>query len=325
MLPLYSVAAENNSWSFGIIADTQWKDMEAPFYGTSIHVIDAINAEMIRHKVDLVIQVGDLVDKPSAAGFQMRAAHNKALGKAGIRFYPVRGNHDSKGEAEVAQFKLAFPGLPGTPEGGGSSPDLPGAAGLTYSFTHKGGKFICLDTFPIIAREGKNGKAYTVSDYLPWIEAELKKNDHRFAFVFAHKNLLGQSHKDNLFSSDKENQDSNPEMQNSFFACLQRYGVKYFFSGHDHIYNRSKIKSPDGKSEITQLICGSAAHKFYSPKEPFLERETPIFQEVKHVGFIIARVKDNQVNFEYYSTKPFGEEPKKPKWKLTDSFSFTTN
>ena len=318
-----------------MIPDTQWKtEMNAPFHGTAIHTIDAINAEFVRQKVDFVIQVGDLVETPSAVAFQTRAAHNKALTAANIRFYPVRGNHDAmnydvvngddkemKKEA-VAQFKQAFSGLPGTAGGGGSSPDLPGAAGLTYSFTHKGGKFICLDTFPLIDDGSKGGKAYTVGDYLPWIEAELKKDDHRFAFVFAHKNLLGQNHKDNLFGDDETNQDSQPETQNAFFACLQRHGVRYFLSGHDHMYNRSRIASPDGKSEIEQIICGSAAHKFYLPEEPFLQRETPIAQELNRIGFIIVRVDGERIRFEYYSTEPFGAEPKTPTWKLRNSFDY---
>ncbi len=64
----------------------------------------------------------------------------------------------------VAQFKAAFPGLPGNPNCGGSSPNLPGAEGMTYSFTHKGGKLICLDTFPVVDDGSEQGKAYTVGD-----------------------------------------------------------------------------------------------------------------------------------------------------------------
>jgi len=310
------------SWSFGVIPDTQWK-MDPPFHGVAIHVIDAINDEFVRHGVDFVIQVGDLVDRVSATAFPTRVAHNKALSEAGIKFYPVRGNHDSRGLESIAQFKEAFPDLPGTPNGGGSSPDLPGAAGMTYSFTHKNGKFICLDTFPLADDGSENGKAYKPGDYLPWIEAELKKDDHRFAFVFAHKNLVGQNHKDNLFTSAGGNQDRYPEMQNAFYACLQRNGVRYFLSGHDHIYQRSRISSPDGKSELVQIMCGSASSKFYTPKAPFLEREKPITQELKRVGFLIARVSDDRVRFEYYSTEIFGDEPKKPTWKLQDSFGYT--
>ena len=325
LVPCVLAAESDSSWSFGVIADSQ---------GRAIHITNAINAEFVRHKVDFVVQVGDL------GNLQDRIASNQVLAEAGIRFYPLRGNHDSENKIEmVAQFQKAFPGLPGTPGNGGSSPDLPGVAGLTYSFTHKSGKFILLDTFPLLDwKEGEANenhkwydgsilrKAYTVGDYLPWIEAELKKDDHRFAMVFGHKNLIGQNHKDNLFNlahHDQTDQDAHPEMQNAFYALLQRYGVRYYLSGHDHMYNRSLIKSPDGKSEIVQIICGSAFQGFYMPKPPFSERETPISQDLKRNGFLIVRIDGERGRFEYYSTEPFGDEPKSPTWELRDSFEFS--
>jgi hypothetical protein len=338
-------AAENNAnWSFAVIADTQWSNTDAPFHGVAIHVIDAINAELIRQKVDFVIQVGDLVEKPSAVAFQTRAAHNKALANAGIKFYPVRGNHDVKeetgfGELEsVTQFKAAFPNLPGMPGTSGSSPDFPSTAGLTYSFTHKGGKFILLDTFPKVKSKMLGRGGYLTSDYLPWIESELKKDDHRFAFVFAHKGLRGQFHNENIFGP---NPDSNPETQNTFIACLQNNGVKYFMCGHDHLYHRAQIKSPDGKSEIGQIVCGSATDKFYvrtppltrkresllgtyyTPTLSFIkDREKTIAKETFRVGFVIVRVEGEQIRFEYYSTQSFGDVPKIPVWERRDAFGY---
>ena len=321
-------------WSFGVIPDTQWAyERNAPFHGVALHIIDAINAEFIRQKVDFVIQVGDLVESSSAAAFQARLARNQPLTEAGIKFYPVRGNHDvtrytavppgSEGEIPqvlVDHFRATFPDLPGTPQGGGSSPDLPGIAGMTYSFTHKGGKFVLLDTFPLIDIGTRVGAAYTINDYLPWLDAELKKDDHRFALVFAHKNIQGQNHKDNIFG---RHHDAEPDMQNAFMDCLQRNGVRYFLSGHDHIYHRSRIKSPDGQSEVCQIICSSAAHKFYQPTSPLSTRDTPIAQELNRIGFLIVRVDDERIRFEYYSTAPFGGEPKMPVWELRDSFGYT--
>jgi len=338
-LPLSLAAPSDSSWSFGVMADTHASTRE-PFYGSAIHNIAAINAEFIRHQVDFVIQVGDLVGGGAIAEhFQARAARNKVLEEAGIRYYPVRGNHDSENRTRaVAPYKAAFPNLPGTPGNGGSSPDLPAAAGLTYSFTHRGGKFILLDTFPMLGWEDGIGnenhqwydgsvlrKAYTVGDYLPWIESELKKDDHQFAMVFGHKNLVGQNHKDHLFNlvyPDQTDQDALPEMQNAFFACLQRYGVRYYFSGHDHMYHRSLVKSPDGKSQIEQLICGSAFQGFYLPKPPYSERAVPLVQETRRNGFMIVRVDDKRVRFEYYSTELFGSEPKMPTWERRDSFDY---
>ena len=118
---------------------------------------------------------------------------------------------------------------------------------------------------------------------------------------------------------DQTDQDAYPEMQNDFFACLQRYGVRFYLSGHDHMYHRSQVKSPDGMSAIEQIICGSAFQGFYWPTL-HSERSTPIVQELGRNGFIIVRVDDEHLRFEYYSTEPFGNEPKTPTWELRDLF-----
>ncbi|MCL2622085.1 MAG: metallophosphoesterase [Planctomycetaceae bacterium] len=315
-------ATDTDEWCFGVIPDTQWGSAdEAPFYGTAVFVIDAIHEEMIRHKVDFVIQVGDLVDRASAIAFQTRAARNQSLEEAGIRFYPVRGNHDSGNLEVFRQYKAAFPNLPGNEGCEGSSPDLPGAQGMTYSFTHKGGKFLLLDTFPVFDGETPRGKAYTIGDMQPWISEQLQAKDHRFAMIFSHKNLLGQNHKDNLFGSG-DDQDAPQDVQNAFYAALQENGVKYCISGHDHIYHRSNIKSPDGKSEVQQIICGSASFKFYTPRPPLMSREESLVQEVKRIGFLIVRVNGQGVKAEYHSTEPFGAEPHTPQWEIRDTFGF---
>ncbi|MDR2762385.1 MAG: metallophosphoesterase [Planctomycetaceae bacterium] len=322
ILPLSSqvyCSESKNEWKFGIIPDTQWgTNMKAPFHGTALHIIDAINSEMIRQKVDLVIQVGDLVEHSSAIAFETRAARNQSILDAGIKYYPLRGNHDSFDLESVAQFKAAFPNLPGTKGNEGNSPKLRNADGMTYSFTHKNGKFILLDTFPLVNDGTKNGKAYSIGNYQSWINSQLSKSDHQFSIVFAHKDLLGQNHKDNVFSDDEKNQNSHPEIQNNFFSSLQENNVKYFICGHDHMYHRSRIKSPNGKAELEQIICGSAAHKFYLPQPPFLERETSILKELNRIGFMIASVNNERIKLTYYSAPSFGKIPASPKWEIRD-------
>ena len=119
-----------DEWSFGIIPDTQWS-RELPFDGVATHVIDAVNAEMVRHKVDFVVAVGDLADGSSLEALQLRNRHNETLYEAGIKFYPLRGNHDSSTLKSAEDFTEVFPDLPGTPGNGGSSPTLPNTAGKT--------------------------------------------------------------------------------------------------------------------------------------------------------------------------------------------------
>ena len=308
-------------WKFGVIPDTQWNSMDEPFNGVAIHIIDAVVAEMIRQKVDLVVHTGDLTDRSTQKGFDTAAARFKPLTDNGIGFYPVRGNHDIRGGLEVVeQYKMAFPDRPGEPGRKGTSPDLPGIEGLTYAFTHKNIKFVMLDIFPV---KGKDGDEidYKPGDFQPWIDKELDAKDYRHAIVVSHKNLIGQNHKDNLFSSRSPNR--YPEMQNRFFKSLADHGVRLYLSGHDHLYYRARIWSVDRESEVMQIICGACAHKFYSPREPFSLRDVPLAQELNRVGFMIFTVTDDGITGEYYSTEPFGAEPKKPKWNLRERFGYT--
>lgn len=319
LFTMSSFAAD--AWKFGVVPDTQWKPYDEENNSVAIHIIDAVVAELVRQKVDLVLHVGDLTDHSSQAAFDTAARHFKPLEDAGIRFYPIRGNHDSKTLDAVDQFRKAFPDLPGTPGQPGTCPPLPYIEGLTYAFVHKNVKFIMLDTFPV--DDGSDeGIAYKPGLYQPWIDRELEQDDHRHAFVAAHKNLIGQSHKDNIFTSSK-NSDKYPRMQNRFFASLQKHGVRYCFSGHDHMYYRSMITSPDGLSRVMQIICGSCCHKFYSPKEPYSSRDEPIVQDLGRVSFLVFTVDGENVSAECFSTEPFGVEPASPKWGVRDRFGYS--
>lgn len=310
-----------DAWKFGVIPDTQWKQIEGEEnHGVGIHLIDAVVDEMIKQDVDLVIHVGDLCDRASDEAFAVAAKHFKPLADAGIKFYPIRGNHDSSNEDSAEQFARAFPNLPGTPGAEGTSPDLPGMAGLTYAFAHKDVKFVMLDIFRVKV-DGKTVD-YKPGDFQPWIDAELRADDHRHAIVVSHKNLIGQNHKDNIFTSTAV-QNRYPEMQNAFFKSLQDNGVRYYLSGHDHLYYRARIKSPDRESEVMQIICGSCASKYYSPKAPYSLRDIPQAQEIRRNGFMIFTVDGDTMTAEYLSIEPFGDKPARPKWELRERFGYS--
>ncbi len=307
-------------WSFGVISDTQWLPVTPENHSVAVNIVDAVNRQFIAAKVDLVLQVGDLTDDGSDAALDTRAAHNRVLSAAGIPFYPLRGNHEPSPQAAV-YFGKAFPSLPGTPGNGGSSPSLPGAAGLTYSFVHRGVKFLLLDQFTL-ADGSPNGKAYTMADYQPWIDRELSAKDHRHAFVLAHKDLLGRKHKDNLFGAGN---DDNPDVQNVFFASLSRNGVRYYLCGHDHMHYRSLVTSPDGRSTVQQIIGASDSYKFYTPKKPFSPRDRPLVQELYKIGYYVYTVDGPRLTGRYYATPPFGDAPADPRWELRETFGYSLN
>lgn len=301
-------------WKFGVIADTQWGPVDDNNKGVAVHIIDAVTDEMIRHGVEVVVQLGDLVEAASQDSFDLCASQFAKIRDAGIKFRPVRGNHDSGRKAENAVlFRKAFSFLP---EVTTSSPDLPGIEGLTGTLVHKDAKFIFLDPYPV--EIGGAAVGYSTSDYLAWIEKELQSKDHRHAFVLRHAGLIAQKagRASKLTSAEAKT-------ENEFIRIMSQNGVRYFLSGHDHLYSRATILSPDGKSSVEQLICGSDSHKFYVPGPMVTSRQTTHSLELDRVGYILVTVDSDKVTFSYYSTKRFGKNPTKPVWELRECFGYT--
>nr|MCU0843169.1 metallophosphoesterase [Thiobacillaceae bacterium] len=305
-------------WSFGIISDTQWAPQNDTNRTVAIHVIDRVNEQFVAHGVDLVLQVGDLHDTISPTAIGVRAAHNQALADAGIPFYPVRGNHDDERRA-LSTYKATFDqSAYSTPSFGA---DGQAAQGLSYAFTHENAKFVLIDPYAM-----PNGKRYTVADHQPWIDSELAAADHDHAFVLAHPNLQGQNHKDNLFGGSP---DANPDMQNAFIQSLDDNGVRYYFSGHDHMHHRAVVTSPDGQSRVMQVIGASDSFKFYDPAPPYSAREQNVAQELETIGYYVYTVDGPRVSGRFYSspiwwTQPDGTDGS-PTWTLRETFGYSLN
>jgi hypothetical protein len=139
-----------------------------------------------------------------------------------------------------------------------------------------------------------------------WISNRLDKNTRgtEHAFVFSHRPLLGGDHVDGFFGA---NPTVTPDDQNAFYASMEDNDVKYMISGHDHLYNRALLESPNGASEVEQLISIGASSKFYGPGEldnffGAKNRETQISQEINTVGYYIYTVDGPRVTVDYYSS-----------------------
>lgn len=349
-------AALAEAWSFGVMSDTQWSPSgNRPDKGVPTEIIDDVNRQFIQAGVKFVVQVGDITQNagklPNALDeLDIRAGHIQALTGAGIRFFPLRGNHE--GTAACAdRFEQVFPGLPGTAGfkpadgyGDGSSPDLTGLAGKSYSFTYRNAELVLLDQF-VVNDGSPKGKAYRIAEQQPWITRQLEQANlaHRHAFVFGHKNLLGQHHKDNLFGEpiDKADAgDTSPAAQaaiGAFIRSLQLNGVRFYMSGHDHMYYRALVRTPEPAHEfsVQQVITGSCSYKFYEPSAPYSANEQPIACDRTAVGYSIVTVDGPRVSVSYYSApvettagsqRSEISQWKAPKtWILQDTFAYSLN
>ncbi len=320
-------------WKFGIMADTQWTVPTDPAgknpNGVAVSIIEQVNQKFIDAKAKFVIQVGDLTEYGNDADIGTRAAAAGPLYRAGIGFFPMRGNHEVYAKPEgvnqygITAFRHNFPQTRGrgnhlygsrnfnSPKS--VSPDLDG---MSYSFDYgKAGnsvRFVILDNWATPSKRGSFEKrstyyGYSINDQQPWISSRLDKGGRgtTHAFVLSHQNLIGESVQNSLFHGYTN---ANPAWQNAFFASLQDNGVKYYISGHDHIHQRSIIASPDGTSKIEQLICASNCSKFFTPK-PATDpkwfgqkaRSTLVSLELNTIGYYIFTVDGPHVTVDFYS------------------------
>lgn len=316
-------ALSDSAWKFGVMADTQWKT--GIFNGIPVvdpascatTIIDALNDQFIQHGCKFVIQVGDLVDKEVVDGVRTlptRQEHAMTLYNNGIGFFPVRGKHEASAIA-AKEIPVLFPQTLGEGENlfgatnvqspilsvGYSAPDS--LKGLTYMFDFNNVRCVLIDQF--IRADGSNYNGATsyagnVLDQVEWVDSVLSDNANgRHAFVFAHKNLIGQNHKDNLFGNALAD---NAGVRDDFLNSLYSNGVRYYLSGHDHMHHYSTVKSGDGASSVGQIICASNSYKFYIPREGDDGREIPFDQELFTIGYYIFTIDGPRVTVDFYSS-----------------------
>lgn len=96
MFLLQPILAEDTApWKIAIIGDTHDspKRMEGS-EGVAVNFIKTLYGEILKHNVDMVVQVGDMADIEGSApvkGLAKRKELNKILREKGIPFYAVRG------------------------------------------------------------------------------------------------------------------------------------------------------------------------------------------------------------------------------------------
>lgn len=340
------------AWKFGVMADTQWRtgtDVVDPA-SCATTIIDTLNDQFIQHGCKFVIQVGDLVDKEEdrTTGERFlptRAEHAAALYDHGIGFFPVRGNHESSAIA-AAEIPVLFPQTLGQGEHlfgarNFQSPVLSvdysasdSLQGLTYMFDYNNVRCVLIDQFtrPDGSNyEGDRRYNNNALDQVEWVNSVLSSNRmNHHAFVFAHKNLIGQNHKDNLFGRALTD---NAEVRDYFINSLYNNHVQYYLSGHDHMHHFSTVTSGDGDSSVGQIICSSNSYKFYTPRDGDDGRETPYDQELYTIGYYIFTVDGPRVTVDFYSSShglDYGDAsliapPESFAFYLRDTFGYSLN
>ncbi len=334
LLLIANETASAKPWKFGVMGDTQWTAAD-PSGGNPntvpVSIIDQINRQFISEGVKFVIAVGDLSNDGRDISEHVRSMAAQPLIDAGIGFFPFRGNH----ETYAGDNDYGIPGFrsnyPQTRTGEFTSTDnhhfrigyhfsspvkvSAELNGISYSFDYGDpgdrARFVIIDPWAVAGKVDKNANGYsygyTINEQQPWISNRLDRSTRNteHVFVFSHQPLIAEGHQDTMFSGYAN---AHPDWQNTFFASMQKNGARFFICGHDHIHQRSIVASPDGKSQVEEIIAASNSSKFYNPTpvdDPkwFGQkiRETPISQERNTVGYSIYTIDGPLVTVDYYS------------------------
>ena len=310
-------------WRFAVISDTQGDNKDTPGKsGLNDEVVKALAGAIAREKIDFLLVSGDLTGgwfKNGGTPYEAQYANwRKAMEpvfQAGIPVFPIRGNHDDGPE------RLALPPLaadleppPGTPERmkkafRAAFPEayIPtngpsGEEKLTYSFGHKNALVIGLDQFV--------GGQHKVNQ--DWLDRQLAGRGGRHVFVFGHEPAFETNHKDSLAFF--------PEARDRFWDSLGAAGVRAYFCGHDHFYNRALIRDRAGR-EIRQIIAGTGGGSLKAwPGVYGDKRVIGEFHDDKHRGYLLVTVDGPRATIEW---KALVAEGGTAVWQAFDSFAYT--
>ncbi|MDD8027440.1 MAG: metallophosphoesterase [Acidobacteriota bacterium] len=310
-------------WRFAVVSDTQGDNRDGTGKsGLNDSVIKALAEAVVREKADFVLVSGDLINgwfKNGGTEYAVQYAHwreaMRPVYQAGIRIYPIRGNHDDGPE------RLALPPLPARLEPPAGTPEklkrafreafpeayIPGngPAGeerLTYSFVHKNALIVGLDQF--------SGSEHKVNQ--AWLDKQLAGSGGRHVFVYGHEPAFETNHKDNLSFF--------PEDRDRFWDSLGAAGARVYFCGHDHFYNRALIRDRAGH-EIRQIIAGTGGGSLKAwPGAYGDKRVIGEFHDDKHRGFLLVTIEGFRVTIEW---KALLDEGGTAVWKALDAFRYS--
>ncbi len=291
-------AQGNGTWTFVVFGDSPDPNASSTT-GVSpglIPVAKAIAAE----KPDLALYVGDLTNgwelentSPVAGNYSAQHAnwmavvspiHNYATG-TGIPLYVMRGNHEDGPPLNVTPLLDNYLATVATGMPTNGPPD---EQKLTYSFTHKGAKFIVIDDY--IAH---NGQKETVNQ--SWVSQQLTGDTRPFMFVFGHSPAYAVENdpEDAAFSLE-----IHPGQRDIFWESLVASHVPAYFDGHTHMYVRSEYRG------VQQIVTGNGGAKMpafvIANVSPVLKLEYPlrnIAQQDQEVGYIVITVNETNGTF----------------------------
>ncbi len=288
----------SGTWSFIVFGDSI-----DPAANTTTGVSPAlapIARAIASEKPDLTLYVGDLINggdltnaSPVQGNFSAQFAnweasvspvYNFTTG-TGIPIFMIRGNHESGFGPEAKPLLDAYRGsvAAGLPANGPA-----GEEKLSYSFSHKGAKFVATDDY--IAH---NGKIVTVNQ--SWVDGQLTQDKQPFIFVFGHSPAY-------LVDNDTEelpfSLPVHPAERDAFWTSMVNNNVSAYFCGHTHLYVRGE------RQGLAQIVSGNGGAPMlgFDPAtaDPAFVLRYPLFPITaadQKAGYLVVTVNENASTF----------------------------
>jgi len=202
-------------------------------------ILAELAEEVVARRPDFLLYLGDFSLAGGVEAFALWTNAMAPVFRAGIRIYPVVGNHDFYDVGTISNLFSAT--LPRNgPEG-----DQAG----TYAVFHREALVLVLNQFVLT-------NYYRVNQR--WLDAVLATNTLPHVFAIGHTPAFKLAHVDGLHSY--------PAERDVFWNSLSTANARIYFCGHDHFYDHSRIEDGDGASanDLHQMVVGTAGAPLYN-------------------------------------------------------------
>ena len=290
-----------DSWCFVVSGDGRTDDKKPDPSGINLPILDRMVGAIRAEHPRFVVWTGDLIHgvygNVKAPVDRQLQTWKSRMAKLNVTVLPVRGNHETYGDKGGAiwlrelkpvldYYKVAY---------------FKGQEGFSYTYTPTGDPkvaFIAVDQFISEHRVDLAGLEQAL--------ARAKKGGARNIFVCAHEMALTCDN-----HGDEDNMAKFKDDRNRFLDLLQRYGVRYFFAGHDHAYDWMVIRNrkwPKGYA-LNQIVAGTAGAPFYVDKGYYGDHDGFDLTRKEHrddtYGYVLVRIDDRErVTVTFKPVKP---------------------
>ncbi len=215
---------------------------------------------------DFVVNLGDFTNDSTNEEWDL---YDSVFGELNrnVTLVPVAGNHDGLGVWHWFNNMFALD----------TSESVQNLNGVNYSYDYGNAHFSVLNTNDVLS---------VSTAQLKWLQNDLSSTDRDWKIVFMHKSpyTLGKDGKwpDALY------------LQESLTKVLDKNNVDIVFSGHDHMYLRTKALKDNrlDESGTTYVLSGTAGSKRYQVRSFLAE----YFLDTDFIGALTIQ-KDGWANY----------------------------